>query len=69
MQQVLYMSIQYEEKEEHFTEWPMEVKAKIFDECNVPTIKKYFDKHYAKIFDNKHLPLKFFVFCIIQLTC
>ena len=50
MQQILYLNIEYEETEEHFIERAKNVMNKIFEECNVPAIKKYFEKHYAKIY-------------------
>jgi hypothetical protein len=69
MQQVLYMSIQFEEKEENFIERAMDAMAKVYDEYDVPTIKKYFYKHYARIpgkllppFFFSSLPLCFFFF-------
>lgn len=50
MQQVLYLSIEYKETEEHFIERAKNAMNKIFEEYNVPAIKKYFEKHYAKIY-------------------
>ena len=50
MQQVFYLSIEYKETEEHFIERAKNAMNKIFEEYDVPVIKKYFDEHYAKIY-------------------
>lgn len=50
MQQVLYLSIEYEETEEHFIERARSAMNKIFEEYDVPAIKNYFEKHYGKIY-------------------
>jgi hypothetical protein len=50
MQQVLYLSIEYKEMEEHFIERAKNAMNKIFEEYNVSAIKKYFEEHYAKIY-------------------
>jgi hypothetical protein len=40
MQQVLYLSIEYKEMEEHFIERAKNAMNKIFEEYDVPVIKK-----------------------------
>lgn len=50
MQQILYLSIEYKEMEEYFTECIKNAMNKIFEEYDVPAIKKYFEEHYAKIY-------------------
>jgi hypothetical protein len=50
MQQVLYLSIEYKETEDHFIERAKNAMNKIFEEYNVSAIKKYFEEHYAKIY-------------------
>ena len=50
MQQVLYLSIEYKETEEHFIERAKNAMNNIFEEYDVPTMKKYFEKHYVKIY-------------------
>ena len=50
MQQVLYLSIRYNETEEHFIERAKNAMNKIFEKYNVSAIKKYFEEHYAKIY-------------------
>jgi hypothetical protein len=42
MQQVLYLSIDYKEMEEHFIERAKNAINKIFEEYDIPAIKKYF---------------------------
>ena len=53
MQQVLYMNIQYGESEISFIERAKQAIEKIFEEYDIPAIKKYFEKHYAKIYGKK----------------
>ena len=50
MQQVLYLSIEYKETEEHFIERAKSAMNKIFEKYDVPAIKKYFEEHYDKIY-------------------
>lgn len=50
MQQVLYLNIEFGEREVDFIERTKNAMEKIFTEYNVPAIKKYFEKHYAKIY-------------------
>ena len=45
----IYLSIEYKEMEEHFIECANNVISKIFEEYDVRAMKKYFEKHYAKL--------------------
>lgn len=49
MQQNIYFSIKHKEMEEHFIECANNVISKIFEEYDVPAMKKYFGEYYAKI--------------------
>jgi hypothetical protein len=44
MQEILYVSIEYEETEEHFIERAKNVMNKIFEEYDVSAIKNYVEK-------------------------
>ena len=50
MQQVVYLKIEYKETKENFIERAKNAMNEIFEENNVPAIKKYFEEHYAKIY-------------------
>jgi hypothetical protein len=59
MQEVLYVSIEYEETEEHFIEHAKNVMNKIFEEYDVSAIKNYVEKDIPRYMISRS---KFFIY-------
>ena len=57
MQQVLYLSIEYEEKKEDFLLCATKAMNKVVEENSVLDMKKYFEKYYGKLYGNVYYKL------------
>jgi hypothetical protein len=57
IQQVLYLSIEYEERKEDFVLRATKAMNKVFEEYIVLDMKKYFEKYYSKLYGNVYYKL------------